>query len=160
MIMKTLKFYGLIIFSLIMLASCGDDGDEPDNPQENATENTTEDSSETNTESDTEKVRYYVKYEVEMKTRWQNTINSIMYVSDKGAQKLEVEGTTNWTATYGPLNYGAAVSLKIHRENTKDYEYGGYNHARIYVSRNQEPFVVKAESSGANDLSLSYKIDF
>ena len=146
--MKTFKFLSnallIIIFSLF--SSCKDTNDEPTNP--NYEEDKKED------------VRYYVKYEIEMKTRWINTINTITFISDNGVQSFEAEGSKNWTATYGPISYGTKVYLKINRNGDEDYTPGETNQARIYISKNQEPFVIKAEDSGNKDIYLSYTIDF
>lgn len=147
--MKTFKFLSnslLIIILFSLFSSCKDESDEPTFP--NSTEEKEED------------VRYYVKYEIEMKTRWINTINTITFISDNGVQSFEAEGSKNWTATYGPISYGTKVYLKINRDGNEDYKSGGTNQARIYISKNQEPFVIKAEDSGNKDIYLSYSIDF
>ena len=154
--MKNLRLFGFILFAIITLSSCSESEDEPELPQINNNGNNTENGK----DDDTEEVRYYVKYEISTTTRWTNTINTVTYVSEKGAQTFNAEGNTNWSATYGPLSYGSVVSLKICSKNKKDYDYGGHNHSRIYVSKNQEPFVIKAEDSGSKDITLSYKIDF
>lgn len=166
--MKTLNMYALItlIFLCISTTSCNDKENDPPYPQETETEdNSTPGNNNSNSNSNnytnaTEKSRYYVKYDVEISTRWTNTLNTITFVTDKGVQTLTAEGNTNWSATYGPLTLGKIVSLKIIRDDNKDYEYGGSNHARIYISKDQEPFVIKAEDSGGKNLNLSYTIDF
>lgn len=143
--MSKLKFMSFIFMGLLTLSSCGNGDDEPEQSK---------------TENDLEATRYYVKYETYVKSGYKNIIYTTTFTSDKGLQTFESEGSTEWTATYGPLTYGSVVSLKINRDSKYAYSYGDYNQARIYVSKNQEPFVIKAEDSGGKNINLLYQIDF
>ena len=157
--MKTLKalaFTAITIF-FVFSTSCKETNDDP--PYSQTTNQGTSGDKEVD-EDKAEKPRYYVKYEVETKTNWTNTTNEIIFYSDKGLQSVVTTGTSTWTGTYGPLSYGHSVYLKIKRNNLKDYNYGGTNHARIYICREKEPFVVKAEATGKKDVDLTYRIDF
>ena len=112
------------------------------------------------TNNQVEDTRYYVKYEVTYKTRWLNDIVNVTIATESGEKKHQIDNgssTGSWEATYGPLKKGFTTYLKFLNQST-------YNlnqcHARIYVSREKEPFVIKAEGSGVNSLNLSYQIDF
>ena len=78
-------------------------------------------------------------------------VTTVIAVSDNGSS------TGSWEATYGPLKKGFTTYLKFVNQSTYDLN---QCHARIYVSREKEPFVIKAEESGVNSLNLSYQIDF
>lgn len=108
----------------------------------------------------TENTYYYIKYEIDMPSKWYNTVKDITYVSEKGEQSFSTT-EKSWEGTYGPLKKGSKVYLKIKSNSPNEYSYvQSYNCARIYVSREKEPFVVKADDEGRKDLMLTYIIDF
>ena len=59
--------------------------------------------------------------------------------------------TSSWNQTYGPINKGFECRVQI-----GDYQ-GGIPTIEIHVSKNEEPFALKAIETGA---SASYVIDF
>lgn len=126
----------------ISFVSCNKDEPNKNNPQQ------------------TEDTRYYVKYEIDMPSKWTNTVKKIKYVSEAGEKTFSTENKS-WEATFGPLKKGDRLYLIIESQNQNEYDYvQSYNKARLYVSREKEPFVIKAESEGRCDLSLKYTIDF
>ena len=79
---------------------------------------------------------------------------TITFTTEKGQEKISKSGNSvEWEGTYGPFKKGVSVSL--------DVTTAVNNHARIYASRDKEPFVIKAEDTQTNrPIQLSYKIDF
>ena len=106
------------------------------------------------TEEDT---RYYVKYEVSFSlpsTIAFKTTHEIKYTNENGELKIAIQGrSVSWDGTYGPVEKGFVASLGC---VSQSYSI----HARIYVCREKEPFVIKAEGEQTNSLSLKYIIDF
>ena len=112
------------------------------------------------TNNQVEEARYYVKYEVSYKTRWLNDVVKVTYMTETGEETSRIDNgsqTGRWEATYGPLKKYRTTSLKFFNQSSHDLN---TCHARIYVCREKEPFVIKAEGSGVNKLELSYNIDF
>ena len=109
-----------------------------------------------------EDIRYYVKYEVYMPLGYsgQETSRRITFVSEKGVESY-TSSDESWERTYGPLKEGTLLSLNVQAitGGRRTYE---DSYARIYVSRDKEPFVIKAEQTkrSAGSLSISYRIDF
>lgn len=112
--------------------------------------------------STAEGVRYYVKYEVRIRTQHTNTDKFITYTDDKGSQTIKIsdwQTEVNWEGTYGPVDKNFTATLDC---STAEYDNTSIQ-ARIYISREKEPFVIKAEGSNApkkKRLLLGYKIDF
>ena len=105
-----------------------------------------------------ESARYYVKYEVNVKNGWSSkTTHTITFTSEDGPASIVHEvkgfGSIKWEGTYGPFQKGDKVSLSA-KNHQMDY------HGRIYISREKEPFVIKAEGTGAEILNLQATIDF
>lgn len=112
------------------------------------------------TNNQVEEARYYVKYEVSYKTRWTNDVVNVTYKTETGEETARIDNgsqTGKWEATYGPLKKYRTTSLKFVNQSSST---SNNCHARIYVCREKEPFVIKAEGSGVNRLELSYSIDF
>ena len=105
-----------------------------------------------------EESRYYIKYEVDSSSRTGFGTMSydqiITFTTEKGNESITKTGKEiEWEATYGPFKKGASVSLSVSA--------AFMNHARIYASRDKEPFVIKAEDTKENgSIQLSYTIDF
>lgn len=107
-----------------------------------------------------EPARYYVKYEVSFTTPHINPTRVVTFTTEKGTQTINLEQetkTVTWEGTYGPVDKGFKASLEC---STPNYNYGGTIHGRIYVCREQEPFVIKAEGERSSPLLLDYSIDF
>ena len=105
-----------------------------------------------------ESARYYVKYEVNVQNCWSSkTTYTITFTSEDGPASIVHEvkgfGSIKWEGTYGPFQKGDKVSLSA-KNHQMDY------HGRIYISREKEPFVIKAEGTGAETLKLQATIDF
>ncbi len=149
--MKINKFYLLLILCL-SLSSCSKDDDLP------ITIPMTE---EGNNDNDKEEaVRYYVKYEVSFSTQHINASRLIQFTNENGEQSISLTNqiyNVSWEGVYGPIEKSFETSLNC---STPNYEYSSNIHARIYVCREEEPFVIKAEGNGTHSLSLHYKIDF
>ena len=138
--MKNVSLFGFItlILNLVSFTSCSSDNEsEP-----------------------LEEARYYVKYEVEFKTQHTNTEKNISFTTDKGSEKIsftEWTKTLSWEGTYGPVSKDFIASIDC---SVPSYSYSSEIHARIYLCREKEPFVIKAEGKGKYILSLQSKIDF
>lgn len=107
-----------------------------------------------------ESARYYVKYEVTFHTQHTNTTKNIEFTSDKGKENISFTEWTkskSWEGTYGPVDKDFIASIKC---SVPNYRYDCEIHARIYISREKEPFVIKAEGSGEYSLNLQATIDF
>lgn len=138
------KLFALTLFLFSMSFVCCSSDDESE--QENV--------------SQEEDVRYYVKYEMEMPSLHINVTKDISFVSENGSETFNTMDKT-WEGTYGPLKKGTKLYLNVVSRSPTEYSYSQTNnHARIYVSRDKEPFVIKAEDTGKHDISLSYTIDF
>lgn len=105
--------------------------------------------------------RYYVRYEVYSKASALSTsICSISYMTENGLQSVththeySKYGTSwEWEGQYGPFKKGDLVNLSIGCK-------AATNEGRIYVSRNNEVFVIKAEGQKYGSLDLKYTIDY
>lgn len=106
-----------------------------------------------------EETRYYVKYEVEAYTQHINVPKKITFITESGTETIVLndKNTSTWEGTYGPVPKG--FEAQIICELGRDYNYRREFHARIYVSREKEPFVIKAEDTDTS-INLTYKIDF
>ena len=140
--MKKILFFGATL--LLMFASCSKDED-PVIVEESA--------------------RYYVKYEVTTTTQKEGVNVSVTCKTDKGIQTVADEVTQtktfSWEGTYGPVSKDFMTNLTCGiTENGSLNVHEGIIHARIYVSRATEPFVIKAERTSTGTLTLLYKIDF
>lgn len=107
-----------------------------------------------------EPARYYVQYDVTFTTQHVNANREIKVATEKGIQTISLENqaqTVTWSRTYGPVNKNFLTSIEC---STPGYTYRSTIHAKISVSREKEPFVLKAENEGDHSVALSYKIDF
>lgn len=139
--MNRLLFFFTLVCTLFIFTSCSDD--------------------DSNTIPEQEPVRYYVKYEMTSKTYHDNQPRIITVNTEKGIQTITLKDTwknTSWEETYGPVNKSFIPSLEV---NIKKDDYSSTIQGKIYVSREKEPFVLKAQgSSGTYSLSLTCSIDF
>lgn len=135
MAMKVLKNYLPILFSLFAFVSCGgDDEDDFANSNDN----------------------YYVKYEVTAGQQVSYAYYTDRSISYSDVDRIESFDVRNkeWEGTYGPFKKGQTVQLSVTTSGKTN------SNARISVSINKEPFVVKAEQRESNNIKLSYTIDF
>ena len=105
-----------------------------------------------------EETRYYVRYELKTKAQYTNQSSTLRIATEKGIEEQRFHGGNSWEATYGPVKKGFKTSISCSMSGG-DSRWTNI-HARIYVSREKEPFVLKAEGNDGADLSLSYTIDF
>lgn len=132
--MKRIMFLLMAVSATCMLLSCSKD-DEDD-------------------------ARYYVKYEVTFTTQHINATRNIYVDTDKGPQYISLEGTgksLTWERVYGPVDKNFLAAMTCALDN---YPYPSSIHGLIWVSRDKEPFVIKAEDTQEKSISLKYKIDF
>lgn len=130
--MKRILIYSAIILSAFAFCSCGDD-------DENS---------------------YYVKYEVQTGKQISyaaRTDRSITYTDTSGDKTITVTNQ-KWEGTFGPFKKGQKVHLSLACPE------GGFTRntsiVRLSVSKNKDPFVIKAEERDVVVADLSYKIDF
>ncbi|MCR5130626.1 MAG: hypothetical protein K6C10_04085 [Prevotella sp.] len=149
--MKKIFLLLMLALGALMVVSCSKDDDKdvinPDQQEEQQQEKEDE-------------VRYYVKYEATCKSQHLSVTRTYTFTTENGTQTIQETNstkTTTWEGTYGPVKKGFKTSLKC-----LIGESGSLIscHARIYVSRDKEPFVIKAEGNGENSLNLEYTIDF
>ena len=105
-----------------------------------------------------EVARYYVKFEVTFSTltSFHNLTSTVLSCSTENGMKtmsFSDKKTFTWENTYGPVSNNFLASLKCDSK-------GAIINAKISVSKNSEPFVVKAEGQKESSLSLQYKINF
>lgn len=145
---KSIAFLLLAFASLLyitFIASCSKDegnDDVKDDVEDNKT-----------TEQPQEVDNYYVQYEV--------LTEKLVYICDKYItykdvdQGKEITTSQEWSGTYGPFKKGDKVYLRVRINNSLNMM-----SARLSVSKNQEPFAVKAETIKSNSISLEYTIAF
>ena len=138
--MKKYFLLGTLLLLAFISCSKSDDNEETVVPQEPA--------------------RYYVKYEVTYNTQHINAKRTISFTTESGTKTINLETqakNVSWEGTYGPVDKNFVASLDC---DTPGYQYRSTIHARIYVSREKEPIVIKAEGENNTSLFLQYKIDF
>ena len=129
--MKKILFFGVAL--LLMFASCSKDDDPVVDP-----------------------VRYYVKYEVVTDEPYRSKI--INYSTEKGNQSDTITNK-NWEETFGPITKDFIASLEC-IVPSNPFSSDAQIQLKIYMSREKEPFVLKAMDSGFKSVSVKYKIDF
>lgn len=103
---------------------------------------------------------YYIKYEMSASSIYSRVKKTITVQTDEGVKEYNTISNT-WEATFGPVSKPFTAFCNCTLTNDEGYVWDNTNlHCRIYVSRNAEPFVIKAEDSGSKPITLSYKIDF
>ena len=108
---------------------------------------------EDNTEIIIPKDNYYVKYNIRGNGVYRYFSNFSVN-TDQGIKSFSGYQYGSWNNTYGPVKKGFMASASVEGDVTID----------IYVSKNTEPFALKASknvgSSSSTNRTLSYKIDF
>lgn len=125
--------YALLLLCTMCLMSCSKDSDN------------------NSPEIIQEEDRYYVKYEVKVVPQYSkgDCITSISCLGDKGDVKIDTKERT-WEATYGPIKKDSHLYLYVSCDRSASTQNDSY--ARIWVSKNKEPFVLKAEDRGTTSL--------
>ena len=138
------SFWTLMMLITPLLLSCGGEDDVTRSP--NVTSPTVIEPNDS----------YYVKYEVQsgdMVSYADHTTRTITFTDVDGNNSVTVKDK-GWDGTYGPFKKQDQVKLFVTTN-------GRYNsNGRISVSRNKEPFVVKAETMNKMGIMLEYTIDF
>lgn len=141
------KFLFLLMLPLFLLAGCSK---EDDNPADDYGDKTVDDA-------------YYVRYEVSMPLENIPSYphpKEVTYIDEEGEQSFKTM-ESSWSATYGPFRKHTKLYLNVIAGDGVIKVNDWY--ARLYVSRNNHPFIIKAEDraeDSASSLSLSYTIDF
>ena len=105
----------------------------------------------------TSKDKYFVKYELKTSSQYVFSTVQVEVTTENGIQKLEV--SKNWDGTFGPFTYGTPIIFNVTKESNY-YALTTFT-GKISVSKNNEPFVFKAEEHSSNQpLSMKYTIDF
>lgn len=109
---------------------------------------------------------YYVRYEVYTDSgshygqTLQLTVNTDFGVKNYEEKITHTGVSTIYNEQFGPLGYGFNTGVKV-TSNPGSYSWNWFDvSVKIYVSKNTEPFVLKAEVSGTNECEASYVIDF
>lgn len=108
-----------------------------------------------------EQNRYYVKYEISTNTVFSNVERILKIKTDSGIQTISLNGNNSmdWDCIYGPVNNDFNAQLECIVPSKSSSTYCSI-HARIYVCREEEPFVIKKEYIGTAPMTLEYNIDF
>ncbi len=136
-ILFSLVSFFIMAFIMPVLSSCSKDDDSEIIPEE--------------------KSNYYVKYEIVCYHWERGSRLTITYNDDKGKQSIELKNGsagTLWDATYGPVKKDFEAYLEYNLSASRGDLCG-----RIYVSKDKEPFVIKAEERALSG-KLNYKFDF
>ena len=157
-----MKHYLLIILTtipFILLSGCSKDDELLNNKNSTNSNTSKEEEKNNNTTPENEEGIYYVKYEVYMRDASSVPVTrDIKFTSEKGEQTITTYNDS-WTGIYGPFKKGAKLSLTAKGNlvaNTAE------SYIIISVSRNNEPFSVKAEKreKGGDLLSVNYTINY
>lgn len=157
-----MKHYLIIILTtipFILLSGCSKDDELLNNKNSTNSNTSKEEEKDNNTTPEKEENIYYVKYEVYMRDAGSVPYTrDIKFTSEKGEQTITTYNDS-WTGIYGPFKKGAKLSLTAKGNlvaNTAE------SYIIISVSRNNEPFSVKAEKreKGGDLLSVNYTINY
>lgn len=97
---------------------------------------------------------YYVKYEAVVKSVY--STNNISYTVALDNQIQTFKSGKSFSETFGPFKKGFEASITADASNLSSADCD----VRIYVSRANEPFALKANKSGGKLVSASYTIDY
>lgn len=129
----------VIVLTIFSLSSCDKEGITTNNPTDNPTDNSTD--------NPIPNDNYYVKYVISCSYPY---IFSNWSVSTPDGQYTKNNyQTRRWEETYGPVKKGFKCNAKV--EN-------GRPNINIYVSKNNEPFALRATKTEVG--SVSYTINF
>ena len=149
-----------IMFSTLFLIGCSTDNDNPLDDAPPTENNNSKDEGNDDSQKPAEDVRYYVKYEVYMPLGYDRKgLKDISFITEYGEENITTSNA-EWEGTYGPFKKGSRLYIKVVAKGAirNDSEY----YVRLFVSRNEEPFVIKGEQKGEklSTLSALYTIDF
>lgn len=101
---------------------------------------------------------YYVRYEADITTGGlASGYRDIYYTvnTENGAKKF-VSTNRTFNQTFGPVKKGFLTDISVDASNVNNSSCN----VRIYVSRANEPFALKASNDAKTKVSTSYKIDY
>ena len=108
-------------------------------------------------EKESSSADYYVRYEMSTSSQYVKNSRKISVNTDSGVKEYNTD-LNGFTETFGPFKkcFNANITVVY----VSDYP-GATTTLKIYVSRGQEPFALKAETvGGQKTVSASYIIDF
>lgn len=133
---KCLKYILFISMSMVF-CGCGDESeDEPQLPPPNSI--------------------YYVRYEATVTSPYPYIGNNITYSVTTPNGLRVFESGKSFSQTFGPMEKGFNTSITA---DASTWSSAGCN-VRIYVSRDNEPFALKASNSGDRKVSVRYVINY
>ncbi len=150
---STLFITIMIVFPFFLSSCTKEESEETTSPKEQSEQSTSQ-------EPSVEDVRYYVKYDIA--ASYANRVNysyDISYTKDNGVGSISQSNVFgsgfSWDGTYGPFKKNDKIKLSCSASIAMDIT------ASISVSRNQEPFAIKAEfRKSSKECLLEYTIDF
>ena len=144
---KSIAFLLLAFASLLyitFIASCSKDEGNDDVEDDKTTE------------QPQELDNYYVKYEVQTGKQISYAVYTERRISYKDVDNAKsITTRQEWNGIYGPFKKGDQVYLRV----ISNYPRNNTN-ARISVSKNEEPFTIKAETIESPSINLEYTIAF
>lgn len=131
------KYLRYILFLSLSMAFCGCGDDVEDEPQLPASSSV-----------------YYVRYEAVVKSIYMG--DNIKYsVTTADGLKVFVSGKS-FSQTFGPVEKGFNTAITADASSWSQ----AVCNVKIYVSRDNEPFALKANASGEKKASTHYVIDY
>ncbi len=102
---------------------------------------------------------YYVRYETALDSEYIIKSAQATMSTDKGDRTLIIK-PKYFCETFGPVSYGFKAKFSSTLNVSTTLKYGTYG-VKIYVSKNNEPFVLKEiKSTSSTNLNANYTIDF
>lgn len=105
---------------------------------------------------DNDDASYYVKYEVSLIGKNSPRIEYNV-MTDKGVETF-YSTDHSFEKIYGPVKAGFVANINFDCSELKGYG-GAYGSATIEVSKNNEPFSIKAAEQYQRQINLTYKIE-
>lgn len=138
----------LLILAICSISiSCSKDDDVINNNNGNENQEISEDE---------EAVRYYVKYEAVLTSKYIGNFFETVVNTDNGL--VTFKGGKEFTETFGPVEKGFRCYIQGNDKSSSNNSSEVY--LKIYVCRENEPFVLKATYSGKSGINTTYYINF
>lgn len=102
---------------------------------------------------------YYVKYKIITESKYNFTNIEVKLLTENGTEIKTVP--KNWEKTFGPFKEGTIVKMNV-KYTGKDKDHVSNNtkfFGRIYVRKNNMPFVLKASSQSIGSLNMGCIIE-
>ncbi|MGI6242042.1 MAG: hypothetical protein ACOYJK_00660 [Prevotella sp.] len=134
-----MKKYVLLLVTILSMVACTSDNDECKSG-----------------EVKEETHAYYIKYEVFAPILvYGRGDNTISYTNEAGVQKVTTENT-KWEITCGPVKKGFTAQLSSRTSVTSN---SSKIQIKIFVARDNEPFVLKANTEDTENASVEYTVN-